>query len=95
MFAKRLVEMVAMLIIGDSFLCLVSPRRHVSLWQGGPAWWDRACDSFVRQSSLTRMLGLAGVGFGVWLAFQQQPDVSVRRSLRSPGWTKRLRRTLQ
>jgi len=32
----RLLETAAMMVIGDSVLALVAPRRHVALWKDGP-----------------------------------------------------------
>ncbi len=62
-----------MLMIGDSFLALLSPTRHVGLWLGGPKWWERTFSPFIRRPWLTRLLGLAGLGLGVWLAWSQEP----------------------
>ncbi len=73
MMAKRLMETAAMSIIGDSLLCVVSPRRHVGLWMRGPEWWRKSCEPFVRHPTLTRLCGAAGVGFGLWLAWRQEP----------------------
>jgi hypothetical protein len=76
MLTKRLMETLAMAIIGDSFLCLVSPRRHTSLWLSGPRLWQRTWEPFVDYPNLTRALGALGLGFGVWLAWKQEPSVS-------------------
>ena len=81
MIARRLIETLAMTIIGDSLLCVISPRRHVSLWASGPKWWQRAATPFVRRPGLTRALGTVGVAFGVWLASRQQPPVPITRRL--------------
>ena len=75
MITRRLLETAAMTIIGDSFLCLLSPRRHVSLWLDGPRWWRASTEPFVRYPTLTRALGVAGIAFGVLLAWRQEPTV--------------------
>jgi hypothetical protein len=77
MLARRLLETAAMTIIGDSMLCVISPRRHVSLWMDGPKWWRRSFQPFVRHPDLTRALGVIGVGFGLWLAWRQEPGISL------------------
>jgi hypothetical protein len=66
--SERILETVAMTIIGDSALCVVSPQRHISLWLSGPGWWERTWRPFVRHPALTRALGVFGLGFGLWLA---------------------------
>jgi len=75
MIKNRILETVAMAIIGDGLLCLVSPRRHLSLWMSGPRWWQRTWKSFVRFPGLTRTLGMFGIGFGIWLAWKQEPQI--------------------
>ena len=76
MIGKRLMETFAMAIIGDSLLCVVSPRRHLSLWLNGPQWWRHTWEPFVRFPGLTRVLGMLGLGFGLWLAWTQEPQLS-------------------
>ena len=73
MFGRRLMESAAMLIIGDSLLCAVDPRRHVELWREGPGAWPAVADYFDRRPGLTRLCGAAGVLFGLWLATRQRP----------------------
>lgn len=62
-----------MMVIGDSVLSMTSPRRHVSLWYGGPTWWRRMCEPFLKYPNITRALGAAGVAAGIWLARKQEP----------------------
>lgn len=89
MLSRRLIETVAMLTIGDSVLCMLSPRRHLSIWQEGPEWWKRPAETLARYSTVTRVLGLAGLGFGLWLAWRQGPTSSRRL-----GWTGRVKEAL-
>ena len=71
MFSERILETLAMLSIGDGVLCAISPERHTKLWLRGPTWWRRAVRPAVDHPEVTRMLGLAGVGFGFWLASRE------------------------
>ena len=72
MLTRRILETLAMLIIGDSILCIVSPRRHTSLWLEGPQWWHRAWRPFIEHSIITRAFGAFGLGLGIWLAWKQE-----------------------
>lgn len=93
MISRRLMETAAMTIIGDSFLCVLSPRRHTSLWLEGPQWWQRAWKPFVRHPGLTRALGAFGIGFGVWLAWRQEPrapELPLERASTAKRWARTL-----
>ncbi|HWE93948.1 MAG TPA: hypothetical protein VG269_08300 [Tepidisphaeraceae bacterium] len=93
---KRILETAAMTIIGDSLLCVLSPRRHLTLWLSGPRWWRRAWEPFVEHAGLTRALGAFGLAFGVWLAWKQEPLVSGPASrTRSASRIRRSYRSLQ
>lgn len=74
MLAKRLLETAAMLMIGDSVLALVEPRRHVDLWAEGPRPWERMVEPFARHPNMTRALGAVGLGVGLWLASYLKED---------------------
>lgn len=80
MILRRLLDIAAMLMIGDSVLTIVRPRRHVTVWQGGPAWWQGICAAFVRHRTLTRGLGAAGLGLGILLAGRAEPERLVHRA---------------
>ncbi len=72
---RRLLESLAILMIGDGLLAAVQPRRHVLLWETGPRIWRNSLRLFLRHPGLTRVLGLVAVGLGVWFAARQQADV--------------------
>lgn len=72
---RRVLETAAMMIIGDSVLAMLVPRRHVGLWAEGPDWWERTSASLMRRPQMTRLLGLAGLGLGVWLARRSESGV--------------------
>jgi len=89
---KRLLEIAAMAVSGDGVLCMVSPRRHVSMWLDGPRWWRRTNERFLRHPDLTRFMGALGVGFGIWLAWRQEPEAPAFDAYESGPrrWVKRL-----
>lgn len=68
---KRVMETVAMLLVGDGVIALVAPRRHSYLWEFGPEGYRRAMEAFAQRPGLTRLLAAAEVGLGLWLALRQ------------------------
>jgi hypothetical protein len=90
MITRRFLESMAMAIIGDSVLCIVSPQRHTGLWLSGPRWWRETWRPFVKNPNLTRLLGVLGLGFGLWLAWRQEPDMEEIEEEIAPRRTRRL-----
>lgn len=72
MVTERLVESLAMMMIGDGVLAVLEPRRHVALWVSGPPLWRALVEPFADRPGLTRCLGAAEVVLGVWLASRQR-----------------------
>lgn len=73
---KLSAEMLAILMIGDGVLALTQPRRHMQLWNTGPEPWRKLCSYFEQRPDLTRAVGLASIGLGLWLAsgLRQEED---------------------
>jgi hypothetical protein len=91
-----MIEVIAMLAIGDHVLAIISPTRHISLWLGGPRWWDRICEAFVRRPTLTRVLGIAGLIAAVWLAWRQEAPVAAEPTQRGDSrWPRRLAQVMR
>lgn len=98
MLMRRLIELVAMLAIGDNVLAMISPRRHLSLWRSGPRWWERMMEPFIKRPNLMRFLGLVGLIASIWLAWQQEPPAPApmrRPSHDGRPWSKRLLEAMQ
>lgn len=70
-WARRAAETFAVLAIGDAVIELISPRQHSLLWEAGPEWSRRVARFFAENPNLMRLLGLAQLGFGLWLAGRQ------------------------
>ncbi len=69
---RRITEAISLAAIGDGMMALVRPREHIALWRGGPEWWDKSLEPFARRPGLTRVVGAAGILFGIWLASRQE-----------------------
>ena len=70
-WARRAAETFAILTIGDAVVEVVSPRQHSLLWEAGPEGTRRVARFFAENPNLMRLLGLAQLGFGLWLAGRQ------------------------
>ena len=70
--ARRILAIVAMLMIGDGVLALLFPRRHLLAWKLGPPAFQEAMEEFAERPGLTRVIGGAEALLGLWLAFGQE-----------------------
>lgn len=75
----RTKEMIGLMFIGDGVLAAAWPREHALLWLQGPEWWRDIVRPFAENPNVTRLLGIAEVGVGLWLARQ-----SMNRSAHEP-----------
>lgn len=71
MGTKRIVELAAMLMIGDGVLGFAAPSRHSLLWDFGPEGYREAIEVFAEHPMLTRLVSAAEIGLGLGLAFRQ------------------------
>ena len=70
---RKVLEIVAMMMIGDGVLSLLRPQSHVQLWRNGPQGYQNAMDEFLKRPGLTRTLGALEIGLALWLAFREEP----------------------
>ena len=71
---RRVVESIAMMMIGDVALAVMDPHRHMKLaWENGPHLWERMMRPFVKHPELTRFIwGVDGSRRGDFGRAQQQ-----------------------
>jgi hypothetical protein len=70
---RRAREVVGMMMVGDGALAALEPVGHCRIWQRGPRSWKRLVSFFVQRPVLTRVIGVAEMGAGLWLAARQRP----------------------
>jgi hypothetical protein len=70
-WARRVRETLAILIIGDGAIELVSPRQHSLLWEVGPEGVRKLARFFAENPNYMRLIGAAQIAFGLWLALRQ------------------------
>jgi hypothetical protein len=74
MWARRIKETFAIIAIGDGAIELLAPREHSLLWGVGPESVRRTARFFAEKPNYMRLLGVAQIAFGVWLALRQYED---------------------
>ena len=71
MWARRLKETFAIITIGDGVIELIAPREHSLLWDAGPESVRKVARFSADNPNYMRLLGMAQIGFGIWLALRQ------------------------
>ncbi len=71
MWTKRIQELIATWIIGDGVQNFIAPRSHALLWVAGPESLRRILSWFSENPRYGRFVGVAEVGFGIWLSLRQ------------------------
>lgn len=63
-----------MFLIGDGMMAAMRPERAAKAWIAGPKFWRRTMKHLAKHPQLTRTIGLAEAGFGIWWAIQQEKE---------------------
>lgn len=68
----QIKDLGLMALIGDGVAGLLSPRQHCLNWRIGPKAYRKLIDKFVKHPNMTRIVGAAETGLGVWLLLRRQ-----------------------
>jgi len=63
-----------MFLIGDGMMAAIRPERAAKAWVAGPKIWRDLMENLADHPELTRAIGFAEAGFGLWWALQQEKD---------------------
>ena len=74
MFFKRIVQLVALVMVGDGVVGFFKPRWHSLLWDLGPKPYRDLMAHFAEEPTTARWIYAAEVVLGTWLAGQQTPE---------------------
>ena len=74
MNTRRLIQLVALVMIGDGVSGLLKPRRHSLLWDVRPETFRAAMEALAAYPGKARLLYAAEIGIGAWLAARQTPE---------------------
>ena len=70
-WVRRMKETLAILIMGDGVVALVSPREHSLLWEVGPEGVRKVARYFAENPNHLRLIGAAQIARGLWIALRQ------------------------
>ncbi len=74
MNARRILDVLAVVSIGDGLLWVVAPRRRGLLWLAGPGPVRRFVEELTLERPwLARLVGGAQVAAGLWMALRAYP----------------------
>ena len=73
-WTRRAKETLAIIVIGDGVIEVISPRDHSLLWEVGPEGARKVARLFADNPNCMRLLGASQVAFGIWLALRQYRD---------------------
>lgn len=70
----QLKDLLALVVIGDGVSAAVLPRSRMRRWAVGPQWFKDLARTFHDRPMLTRALGLATAGVGLWWTARLPPS---------------------
>jgi hypothetical protein len=74
LFARRLIELGALFLIGDGIMGLIKPRWHSRLWHFGPQLVRAATEELADHPTTARAVYLAEAVIGVAIASLQTSE---------------------
>ena len=76
MVLRRLIQLIALVMIGDGVSGLIKPRWHSLLWDVGPESFQTMMEKLAANPTKARLLYAAEIVVGAWLATRQTPEKS-------------------
>ncbi len=74
MILRRMIQLVALVMVGDGVVGFFKPRWHSLLWDMGPKPYRNLMRHFAENPAAARWIYAAEVGLGALLASQQTPE---------------------
>lgn len=75
LMVRRLIQLGALLMIGDGVMGLVKPRWHSVFWNFGPEIARAATEELAENPKTARAVYFAEAAIGLALASCQEPEV--------------------
>jgi uncharacterized protein YjeT (DUF2065 family) len=75
MLKRRIEHFAALVLIGDGLLACLKPSREARAWKMGPEPWRSVMGVLARNPQLTRLVGAAQVGVGLWWVLRKEKPI--------------------
>ena len=72
---RRVIELGALVLIGEGIMGLIKPRWHSLLWHFGPQVVKAATEELAEHPNIARGVYAAELALGVTIAALQTPEV--------------------
>lgn len=80
MILRRILMLLALLMIGEGLVTLIHPRRYLLLWVFGPPPFQDFIETLRQKPELTRSIAVGELALGLWLALGDTQDSSAEFS---------------
>jgi len=67
---SRLIQTLAIGMIGSGIIGAIRPKRHMRPWRFGPNAYRDFIDALANRPRAARLMRIAEAGLGVWLALR-------------------------
>jgi hypothetical protein len=71
MYARQLKELLGLAMIGEGVMATLFPSKYMMLWHMCPKFIHEVTEGLASRPALTRCIGVAAAGVGLWLASRQ------------------------
>lgn len=69
---RRIIQLVSLIMIGEGIIAAIAPSRHLIFWRPAmPGPTKQLNEYFADRTTLSRVLGAAQAGAGVFIALRQ------------------------
>lgn len=72
---RRIIQLGALVLVGDGVMGLIKPRWHSLLWHFGPQLARAATEELAEHPKTARTIYLAEAAVGIAIASLQTPEV--------------------
>lgn len=69
--ARRGLELLGLMMIGEGMIALLHPRRYSLFWKIGPAPLQDFLETLAAHRGITRALCIGEIAVGFWLALRE------------------------
>jgi hypothetical protein len=75
MWLRRVIQLFALVMVGDGVVGFFKPRWHSLLWNTGPKAYRKVIQRLAEQPKEARLIYAAEAILGAWIATRQTPEV--------------------